>query len=59
MLVMCFDSGIPCLLCRFQQLDPKNEGPLMGMDLDKNFRTMLCDKVSAGPGGETQVSPGY
>eukprot|EP00199_Chlamydomonas_sp_CCMP681_P000084 CAMPEP_0119112054 /NCGR_PEP_ID=MMETSP1180-20130426/38536_1 /TAXON_ID=3052 ORGANISM="Chlamydomonas cf sp, Strain CCMP681" /NCGR_SAMPLE_ID=MMETSP1180 /ASSEMBLY_ACC=CAM_ASM_000741 /LENGTH=978 /DNA_ID=CAMNT_0007099373 /DNA_START=53 /DNA_END=2989 /DNA_ORIENTATION=+ len=31
-------------LHRFHQLDPLHEGPLSGMDLDKHFRTMLCDK---------------
>ncbi|GFR52797.1 hypothetical protein Agub_g15417, partial [Astrephomene gubernaculifera] len=28
----------------FGQLDPRREGPLAGVELDKHFRTMLCDK---------------
>lgn len=31
-------------LHRFQQLDPKHEGPMHGVDLDRHFRQMLCDK---------------
>ncbi|GLC48271.1 hypothetical protein PLESTB_000077700 [Pleodorina starrii] len=30
----------------FGQLDPRREGPLAGVELDKHFRTMLCDKIS-------------
>lgn len=43
-------------LHRFHQLDPKHEGPLAGIDLDKHFRTMLCDKVGGGnkPHGRQQ-----
>ena len=33
------------VLHRFHQLDPRREGPLAGVDIDRNFRTMLCDKV--------------
>lgn len=32
------------VLHRFQQLDPNREGPLAGVDIDRHFRTMLCDK---------------
>ncbi|GLI59980.1 hypothetical protein VaNZ11_002038 [Volvox africanus] len=28
----------------FGQLDPRRDGPLAGVELDKHFRTMLCDK---------------
>ncbi|CAD7698737.1 unnamed protein product [Ostreobium quekettii] len=31
-------------LHRFFQLDPKSEGPLAGVDLDRQFRQALCDK---------------
>lgn len=29
----------------FSQLDPRREGPLTGVELERHFRTMLCDKV--------------
>ena len=32
----------------FHSLDPTREGALMGVDVDRHFRTMLCDKVSGG-----------
>ncbi|KAJ9511423.1 hypothetical protein QJQ45_029917 [Haematococcus lacustris] len=32
-------------LHRFQQLDPRREGALAGLDTDKHLRTCLCDKV--------------
>eukprot|EP00798_Chlamydomonas_sp_ICE-L_P014265 gene14265-20238_t len=32
------------VLQRFHQLDPTREGALAGVDLDRHFRTMLCDK---------------
>ena len=32
-------------LQRFHQLDPTRTGALVGVDVDKHFRTMLCDKV--------------
>lgn len=38
------------VLHRFHQLDPTHEGPLAGLELDKHFRTMLCDKVSRAHG---------
>ncbi|KXZ54496.1 hypothetical protein GPECTOR_4g561 [Gonium pectorale] len=28
----------------FASLDPRRDGPLAGVELDKHFRTMLCDK---------------
>eukprot|EP00198_Chlamydomonas_reinhardtii_P002010 XP_001691346.1 epsilon-adaptin [Chlamydomonas reinhardtii] len=31
----------------FGGLDPRREGPLAGVELDKHFRTMLCDKDPA------------
>ncbi|KAL6753746.1 ARM repeat-containing protein [Haematococcus lacustris] len=31
-------------LHRFQQLDPRHEGALAGLDTDKHLRTCLCDK---------------
>lgn len=34
-------------LLRFQQLDPRREGPLAGVDVDRHLRTMLCDKDPA------------
>ena len=34
----------------FGGLDPRREGPLAGVELDKHFRTMLCDKVGGGRG---------
>ena len=43
------------VLHRFHQLaDPRREGPLAGVDIDRNFRTM-CDKVRAGVGGAGRV----
>jgi AP-4 complex subunit epsilon-1 len=33
----------------FSSLDPRREGPLMGVELERHFRTMLCDKVRAWP----------
>lgn len=32
-------------LHRFHQLDPSHDGALHGVDLDRHFRQMLCDKV--------------
>mmetsp|Transcript_32614 Transcript_32614/g.72040 ORF Transcript_32614/g.72040 Transcript_32614/m.72040 type:complete len:1058 (+) Transcript_32614:132-3305(+) len=32
------------VLHRFHQFDPRREGPLAGVDMDRHFRTMLCDK---------------
>lgn len=32
-------------LHRFHQLDPDHDGALHGVDLDRHFRQMLCDKV--------------
>lgn len=32
-------------LHRFCQLDPNKDGPLSGVDLDRQFRQALCDKV--------------
>ena len=37
------------VLQRFHQLDPQRTGALAGVDLDRHFRTMLCDKVSLTP----------
>ncbi len=31
----------------FSQLDPRREGPLTGVELERHFRTMLCDKVGS------------
>jgi len=36
-------KAVMCLQC-FHQMDPKREGPLAGVDLERSFRTMLCDK---------------
>jgi hypothetical protein len=33
-------------LHRFHQLDPRHEGPLAGLEIDKHLRTSLCDKVA-------------
>lgn len=35
----------------FQSLDPSREGPLLGVDVDRHFRTMLCDKVGGRAAG--------
>ncbi|EFJ52222.1 hypothetical protein VOLCADRAFT_87158 [Volvox carteri f. nagariensis] len=37
----------------FGQLDPRREGALAGVELEKHFRTMLCDKAQVAwePGG--------
>ncbi|GAX83960.1 hypothetical protein CEUSTIGMA_g11384.t1 [Chlamydomonas eustigma] len=35
------------VLHRFHQLDPRREGSLAGVDIDRSFRTMLCDKDPA------------
>lgn len=32
----------------FHTLDPTREGPLLGLDIDRHFRTMLCDRVRLG-----------
>ncbi len=32
-------------LHRFEQLDPRHDGPLSGADIDGHLRRMLCDKV--------------
>ena len=34
-------------LHHFHRLDPRRDGALAGVDLDRHFRTMLCDKVTA------------
>ncbi len=44
---VCVRSHMCMCVCvyRFYQLDPRREGPLAGLEIDKHLRTMLCDKV--------------
>jgi hypothetical protein len=59
------DGCLPCreavrkkavmALHRFHQLDPRHDGPLAGLDIDKHLRTSLCDKVAGWLEGQVAV----